>query len=82
MEKILRAASELGALRAMIQTGKLKPYIKKSDAFRQYGRKNVERWIAGGLVTPRKDGNYSAAWRIDRMEIAVLAKAIELLPYL
>jgi len=70
--------AELGALQALITTGMLKPYLKKSEAFRQYGRKNVERWIAQGDITPRKDGNHSAAWRIDRLEIAILAKAIEL----
>lgn len=82
MEKILQAAAELGALHALIQTGHLKPYLKKSEAFRRYSRKKVERWIAEGFITPRKDGDHSAAWRIDHMEIATLAKTIELLSYL
>jgi len=81
MEKILEAAAELGALQALIQTGRLKPYLKKSEAFRQYGRKNVEKWIEQGLVMPRKDGGHSAAWRIGRLEIATLAKTIGLLRY-
>lgn len=82
MEKILQGVAELGALQALIGTGHVKPYLKKSEAFRQYGRKNVEKWLAEGLIKPRKDGGHSAAWRIDRMEIATLAKAIELLRYL
>ena len=82
MEKILAAAAELGATRALIAAGQLKPYLKKSEAFRIYGRKNVESWIVKGFITARKDGDGSAAWRIDRMEITVLAAAIELAPYL
>jgi hypothetical protein len=82
MEKIIEAAAELGALQALILTGKLKPYLKKSDAFRHYGRSRVERWIADGLITPRKDGDHSAAWRIDRMELECLVKANQLLRYL
>jgi len=78
MEKILQGAAELGALQALISVGHVKPYLKKSEAFRRYGRKNVEKWIEQRHITPRKDGNHSAAWRIDRMEIAILAKAIEL----
>ena len=82
MEKILLGAAELGALQALIHTGQVKPYLKKSEAFRLYGRKRVEKWTAEGLIKIRKDGDHSAAWRIDRMEIATLAKTIELLSYL
>lgn len=82
MEKILQGAAELGALQALISIGHIKPYLKKSEAFRLYGRKQVEKWASEGLVKIRKDGDYSAAWRIDRMEIATLAKTIELLSYL
>jgi len=31
---IIRLAAELGAIQAMISTGKLKPYLKKSEAFK------------------------------------------------
>lgn len=82
LTRIADAAAELGAIQALILAGRLKPYLKKSEAFRLYGRKHVERWIADGSITPRKDGNHSAAWRIDRMEIAALAAAIQLLSYL
>lgn len=82
MEKILQGAAELGALQALISIGHIKPYLKKSEAFRLYGRKQVEKWTGEGLVKIRKDGDHSAAWRIDRMEIATLAKTIELLSYL
>lgn len=78
LEKILTLGAELGAITTLIQIGELKPYLKKSEAFRLYGRKNIEHWINKGWVTPRKDGEASAAWRLSRLEIEVLVKAIAL----
>lgn len=82
MQLLIQCASELGALRALISTGKLKPYITKAQAFRLHGRKNVERWLDEGLLTPRKDGDHSAAWRIDRFELELIVKARFLLQHL
>jgi len=79
---IFNCGAEMGAVTALVKTGQLRPYLKKSETFRLYGRKHVEHWIDDGLVTPRKDGDHSAAWRIDRLEIEAVAKAIELLRYL
>jgi hypothetical protein len=82
LTRVIDAAAELGAIQALVQTGQLKPYLKKAEAFRLYGRKQVEHWIAEGAITLRKDGDHSAAWRIDRMEVEVLAKVTDLLHYL
>jgi hypothetical protein len=79
---IIQEAARLGALRALSQTGQLKPYLKKSEAFRRFGRYRVEQWIAGGLINIRKDGDHSAAWRIDRIEIEAIVSAMELFRYL
>lgn len=72
---LMEHAAEMGATCALVRCGKLKPYLKKSEAFRLYGRPNVEKWIDRGWITPRKDGNHSAAWRIDRMELQAVQKA-------
>ena len=79
---LLQAGAELGALIALIKTGQIKPYITKAEAFRRYGRKNVERWLDDGLLTPRKDGDHSASWRIDRLEAELIVKARFLLQHL
>ena len=79
---LLEKAAEMGAKQVLCSIGKLKPYLKKSEAFRAYGRKHVERWIAEGWITQRKDGDHSAAWRIDRIELEALRNAQELLRYL
>ncbi|WP_184547293.1 hypothetical protein [Mucilaginibacter sp. FT3.2] len=82
LKLIVREAAEMGALQALTKVGKLKPYLKKSEAFRKYGRANIENWAAKGLITIRKDGDHSAVWRIDRLEVAAIAKSIDLLRYL
>jgi hypothetical protein len=79
---LLQQGAELGAITALIKTGKLKPYLKKKEAYRLYGRKKIERWIDDGLITIRKDGDHSAGWRIDRLELALIAKAQFLLQHL
>lgn len=78
----LEHAAEMGALLALIRTGQLKPYLNKAEAFRLFGRAKVEHWIEAGLVTPRKDGDHSAAWRLERLELEALSRAEQLLRYL
>ncbi|PYF74575.1 hypothetical protein [Pedobacter nutrimenti] len=79
---LLRDAAEVGAKLVLSRTGKIKPYLNKSEAFRRYGRKNIERWIDQGLITPRKDGNQSAAWRIDRIEVEAIRKSLDAMLYI
>jgi hypothetical protein len=79
---IIQAAAELGAKAALAEAGKIKPYLTKAEAFRLYGRLNVERWIERGLITPRKDGDHSARWRIERLELDAIVLARRLLEFL
>lgn len=74
LSELLANAAEIGAKRALSQLGVIRPYLKKSEAFKQFGRANVERWLKEGLITPRKDGVDSAAWRLDRNELESVAK--------
>jgi hypothetical protein len=82
LQIILEQSAELGAIAALVRCGELKPYLKKAEAFRLYGRYNVEHWISEGLITPRKDGEHSACWRIERLEVEALVKARLILQYL
>lgn len=82
LEKFMQDVTELAAITTLVKTGLLKPYLKKSEAFNIYGRRNVDRWLASGLLMPRKDGNHSAAWRLDRVELETIAKAISIYQFL
>jgi hypothetical protein len=75
---LIAIAAELATLNTLIKTGKLRPYLKKSEAFHLFGRNNVEKWLAAGQLTLRKDGDYSAALRIDRLEIEILVRCLEI----
>nr|WP_068890397.1 hypothetical protein [Pedobacter panaciterrae] len=79
---IIKSAAELGARRALCATGHLKPYLTKAQAFREYGRANIEHWIELGLITPRKDGDHSATWRIERIEADTIRCAKEIIIYI
>ncbi|WP_454801374.1 hypothetical protein [Mucilaginibacter phyllosphaerae] len=76
LSRITGNAMELGVIIALIDTGFLSPYLKKNEAFRLFGRANIERWTRSSLIAVRKDGSNSAAWRLDRLEIETLIRAI------
>lgn len=72
---LLGQAAALGAQLALAQTGKIRPYLNKSEAIRLYGCASIENWIEEGLITPRKDGDHSACWRIERIEVEAIVRA-------
>ncbi|SDF26952.1 hypothetical protein SAMN05216464_11573 [Mucilaginibacter pineti] len=79
LKLMLQQAAALGAKAALIQTGKIKPYLTKAEAFRLYGRNNIEHWINEGLITARKDGDLSASWRLDCMQVEAIIRSKEIL---
>jgi hypothetical protein len=81
LELLTKEAAELGAISTLVKTGKLKPFLKKTEAFKLFGRNNVEHWLERGLITKRKDGTHSAAWRLDRLELEIIVRATTLLKY-
>lgn len=78
IDRVISLGIELGAITVLIKTGQMRPYLKKSEAFKIYGRKKIEAWIEAGLLTPVKDGQHSAAYRLNRLEIEILLKSLEL----
>lgn len=79
---LLADAAELGAQRALIMAGELAPYMSKAEAYRQYGRSQVDRWLKEELLTPVKDGTKTSRVRLDRMQLEVLAKSSNRFTYL
>lgn len=75
-------AAEMGAQKALIEAGVLKPYLKLREAQRKYGEAIVNRWIKEGLITPIKDGDRNASVRIDRMQLEAIAKTCNRANYL
>jgi hypothetical protein len=75
-------AAEVGAKKALLEAGILKPFLKLREAQRNYGESVVNRWIKEGLITPIKDGNRTASVRINRIEIETIAKTANRASYL
>ena len=46
LRELLAQSSEIGAKMALIAVGQLKPYLSKTEAYNQYGRCTVDRWVA------------------------------------
>lgn len=78
----LRDAAEMGANIALEAAGLLKPYLSMREAKRIYGPAIVDRWVKERLVTIIKDGNDTSTIRIDRIQIAVVAKSANRSTYL
>jgi hypothetical protein len=75
LRTMLSEAAELGATRALAQAGVIKPFLTQAEAFRLYGRGNVESWVTAGLILSKKDGDFNTKVRLDRIQLEVIAKS-------
>lgn len=66
---MLLEASEIGAMKVLIETGNLSAFISKSQAYATYGRGHVDRWVREELIHLIKDGDANHKVRISRIEI-------------
>lgn len=69
----MRASYEAGFRKCAETLGLLKPYISLREAYKQFGRATVDRWIAEGLVAVIKDGTSTSKCRIKREDIELVA---------
>lgn len=70
---LLSEAVAIGAKKVLVETLQLKPYISKSEAYKKYGRRLVDRWLKEGLIKQIKDGDTNHSIRIDRVELESVA---------
>lgn len=82
LAKVLRSMAKLTATEMLTQTGGLKPYLSKAEAYKMYGRGMVDKWITDGHLSVSQDEiGSSSKMRINRGEIEALAEAEDLLSY-
>lgn len=65
VEKLLGAGETLG----YIKLGIKRPTMKKSEAYRVYGRQTVDRWIKEKLIKPIKDRENNGMVRLSIPEL-------------
>ncbi|WEA01741.1 hypothetical protein [Mucilaginibacter sp. SJ] len=73
LDQIISLSAKFSATLTLIRSGQIKPYLKKSEAYRIFGRQQVDEWVQQRELGVTKDGDHSATWRIDRMNIELIA---------
>lgn len=74
LRALLVESAEAGAMKALTEVGLLKPYLSKQEAYKLYGRSDVDRWIKEGLIKPERD-SFTSKWRLDRVVLKSISSA-------
>lgn len=59
----LNIAATEGAEKALLSGGQLLMQLSKSEAYRRYGRSNVDRWFSEGLL--KNSGKYISRFALE-----------------
>lgn len=79
---ILKTAAETGAANALREGGALIDKVSKSQAYRQFGRANVDRWVAEKLIVLHSADGKTLHKCIDRSQLEAVADASNRITYL
>lgn len=79
---LFKGAVSVGADKALTDSGQLPEALTKAQAFRRYGRTNVERWLKEGLICTTKLGGSGSKKMIDRLKLEAVARASNRITYL
>ena len=71
--KQMQAIIEVAVSKIAVDCGLRKPYLSLNQAYKKYGRKTVNRWIAEKRITVIRDGTGTSKCRIKREEIELVA---------
>lgn len=75
MARILLESVTEGTAKVLSENGIQEERISKAEAYRLYGRFQVDRWIAEGLLAPRHGRQFMTASKIDRERLEAIAAA-------
>lgn len=75
LARILLESVSHGTKKVLAETGIEKERISKAEAYRLYGRFQVDRWIAEGLLQPFKGQIFISPSGINRKKLAAIAAA-------
>lgn len=57
----------------LVMQGQASPFVKKSEACRLYGRKNIEKWTRWGLIEWVKDGENNSQLRCELSRLIMIS---------
>ncbi|AMP99806.1 hypothetical protein AY601_2931 [Pedobacter cryoconitis] len=79
---LLKNATEQGASNALMQSGHLQTQVSKAEAYRLFGRGNVDRWISEKLICPTHCPERSSRKYLDRTKLEAIAASSNRITYL
>lgn len=79
---MLKDAITAGADKAMVEFGQLPDTLTKAQAYRLYGRDNVDRWCKENLIHPVCMAGSGKKKFIDRLKLQAVARASNRTTYL
>jgi len=79
---MLKNAVKNGAEKALAENAELSELVIKSEAYRLYGRSNVDRWISEELVFMVASGNRNNKRFIERKQLDAVAASSNRITYL
>lgn len=75
---LLKNATEQGADKALLESGHLQDQVCKAEAYRLFGRSNVDRWLAEGLISTLSNSKKC----LDRKKLEAIAASSNRITYL
>jgi len=82
LTSLLKNATETGAQKALEESNVIQEVLSKSEAYRQYGRSTIDRWIQEGLIHLRSANGKILHKCIDRSKLEAVAHASNRITYL
>lgn len=67
-------AAEVGAKKALIDSGIINPLIKKSEAEKIYKASTIKKLLKAGLISFKKEGDRNHSIYIDRLQLLAAIK--------
>ncbi len=79
---MLKDAVVAGADKALAESAQLPDTLTKAQAYRLYGRDNVDRWCKENLIHPVVKAGSGKKKFIDRLKLEAVARASNRVTYL
>ena len=82
LSSLLKMAVTAGTDKALVNTCQFSDRITKSEAYRLYGRYNVDRWLSEGLIHLTSVNTSISKKTIDRKKLESIAESSNRVTYL
>jgi hypothetical protein len=79
---LLKNAAEQGSANALEESGQLQDQLTKAEAYRLYGRGNVDRWISEGLISPTTPKGKISRKYLARTKLEAVAASSNRITYM